>query len=410
MSKKYRYLIIGAGLAGHSAAAAIRKRDAESSIAIIGEEPHRPYNRPPLTKGLLTGQIEPDKIFVEKESFYTENSIDLLVRAKAAGLDTGGRTVALEDGRTFAYEKLLLATGGSPRWPDIPGAHLPGVFTMRNLEDSLAVKAAVASAAPAAVIGGGFIGAEVTASLAESGLQVTMIFPEREIMERLLPPDLAAFITETFRRRGVRVLSGDMPAAFAGNDAVVGLTAKSGEKIDCGLAVLGIGISLNTALAAAAGIKMGERGEILTDACLKTSAQNVWAAGDIAAYIDPSLDRRVRVEHWDTAKRHGEATGAAMAGEPAPYEAPPFFFTKLFEYFLQISGHFAPDDVVRRGSPGDGSAAYFSFRDGLLEGYLNLNRPSEEQEAAKKLIQKRPRKDKIAEALADENRDLQSLL
>lgn len=406
MERSYRYLIIGAGLAGHSAAEAIRQRDSESSLVVIGDERHRPYNRPPLTKSLLAGQIEAGSVYVEKENYYRDKGIELITEKKAVAVDTAGKTVSLAGGDVLGYEKLLLATGGRARKLGLPGSNLPGIFTVRTVDDSLAIKAAAIEASRVVVIGGGFIGAEVASTLAELGKPVTMVFPEQAVMQRILPADLGAHLMKTYVDRGVEVLSGDLPAGFEGNGRVKRVETKNGASIDCDLVVVGIGINLSTGFLEDSGLEVTERGEVLTDRFLETSAQGIWAAGDIARYEDTVFGRRVRVEHWDTAKRHGETVGAGMAGERIPYAAPPFFFTKLFEYFIQINGHFSPDDVVRRGASEAGSVGYFSFRDGVLEGYLNIGRPAEEQEAAKRLIAARQKKVKIEQLIMNESVDL----
>lgn len=405
---RYEYLIIGAGIAGHHAAVAVRERDPQGTIGVIGDEQHRPYNRPPLTKALLLQQMDPEKVFQEDSGFYEDKGIELITGAAAGELQSAGKKITLEDGREIGFGKLLLATGGRARTLDLPGADLRGVHTLRTLDDSLAVSSAAAEAKDAVVVGGGFIGAEVAASLAQRGLRVTMVFPERKMLERVFPEDFCEELHRLFEARGIEILCGDAPAAFEGGDALRRVRTKAGRAVDCGLAVVGIGITLNTGLATGAGIEISADRGIAVDGYLCSSAPGVWAAGDIASYPDPTFGRRLRVEHWDTARAQGAHAGSAMAGERTPYSTLPHFFTGLFDLHIQVHGSFSRDDFLRRGSPRERDVAYLSFRDGRLEGYVGLGRPREEAEAVKRLIRAKMPKAAAADALR-ENLSLEDL-
>lgn len=409
MARSYEYLIIGAGLAGHNAAVEIRERDSGSTLAIVGAEPHRPYNRPPLSKALLTGQAPEDSVYIEKSEFYQSKGIELIPGTTASALDAAIKTVFLSDGRELEYGKLLVATGGNARQLNIPGWELTGVFTLRNLEDSLAIKAAAVNAEGVVVIGGGFVGAETASSLTESGRRVTMIFPEQAVLGRLLPQDFGLFLNEVYRDRGVEILAADSVVAFEGDDRVKRVRTESGKVVDCDLVVVGAGIELQTAFTRDA-LATDRRGAVITDDHLRSSAESVWAAGDIASYYDRLYQRQMRFEHWSTAMNQGKNAGAAMAGDPQPFTSPAYFFSVLFGMFIQIGGNFEPEDISRRGNPDEKTVGYYSFHEGVIEGYTVLGRPQEEEKVIQRLILDRRSKEELAEALADENRDLSTLI
>ncbi|HUX06561.1 MAG TPA: FAD-dependent oxidoreductase [Acidobacteriota bacterium] len=409
MAQKCEYLIIGAGLAGHHAAAEIRARDEDATLVIIGAEPHRPYNRPPLSKAVLTGQAAADSVFIEKKDFYADKGIELICGAAASALDADKKKVILADGREMGYGKLLIATGGNARRLNIPGWELPGVFTLRSLDDSLAIKEAAAEAGRVAVIGGGFVGAEAASSLAESGKKVAAIFPQETYLGRILPYDFGQFLNRVYRERGVEILPGDSVVAFEGNGRLKRLQTTKGKAIECDLAVVGAGIELQTAFAREA-LELDRSGAIVTDGQLRSSAEDIWAAGDIASYYDGLYRRQMRFEHWSTAMNQGKIAGAAMAGDPQPFASPAYFFSVLFGMFIQIGGNFEPGDTVRRGDPNEKAVGYYSFHEGVIEGYTVLGRPQEEEKFVQKLILDRRRKEDLAKLLADEAGDLSSLV
>ncbi len=276
--------------------------------------------------------------------FYQDNKIELNIGVAATAIDRAAHQVELADGRRLGYEKLLLATGGAPIRLPLPGADLAGVMTLRTIEDSEAIRAAAAGEATAAarravVLGGSFIGSEVAASLAQMGMQVTMVFPEARLLERLGPPELSAALAARFAEHGVTILSGALPAQLQG----AGRGRTSGPCWTAGcwpaeLVVMGVGIRLNTALAKAAGLALGERDAVLVDENLVSSDPDILAAGDIAAWPDPLGEGRLRVEHWDVARRQGTRAGGNMAGEARPYTALPYFFSDLFDLSLEVWG------------------------------------------------------------------------
>jgi NADPH-dependent 2,4-dienoyl-CoA reductase/sulfur reductase-like enzyme len=319
-----RYLIVGGGMTGDAAVKGIRERDRDGSIVLVSAEQHPPYARPPLTKGLWSGADEA-KIWRGTE----DAGADLRLGRRIVSLDLAGRRATDDAGDEYLWEKLLLATGGRPR--TIPG--IDGVVYYRTLDDYRAVRAQVHKGARAVVIGGGFIGSEIAASLISNGCLVTIIFPEAGISSRVLPTELSAYVTAEYRRRGVKVLTEEtVEAADAGS-----VTTGSGQTIEADIVVAGLGLEPATDLAKAAGLEV-DNGIVVDEFGRVAGHQNVFAAGDVASFPVAALGRRFRVEHEDHAKSHGRAVGANMAGANTPYDHLPFFYSDMFDLGYEAVG------------------------------------------------------------------------
>ena len=408
--RDYRYVIIGGGLAGQRGAEGIRKVDAEGGIALVTMEPHRPYQRPPLSKGYLMGREGLDKVYVKEDAYYGENNIDVISGVRATWLALDTHIVTLDNGQLLQYEKLLLATGGYARCLQIPGNDLPGVFTLRTIKDADVIRKAAEKAKRALVLGGSFIGSEVASSLTQSGLEVTMVFPEPRLLEAVLPEDLSDWLRTKYEAQGVQVLAGNTPDRLEGEDRVERVVLTSGETLDVDLVVMGVGIRLNTELAQAAGLELTDSGAVLVDEYLRTSDPDIYAAGDIAAWPDPLSGKRLRVEHWDVARRQGLRAGKNMAGDEKPYTSLPYFYSDIFDLSFEAWGDLTRwDQVVRRGSLGDGSFAYYYFDQGKLTGVLALGRPDEERKPMQALVKARPAYEDVAAKLVYEDVDLGAL-
>ena len=319
-----RYLIVGGGMTGDAAVKGIREHDADGSVVLVGAEQHPPYARPPLTKGLWAGAQEA-KIWRGTE----DAGADLRLGRSIVSLDLGARRATDDRGEEYAWEKLLLATGGRPR--TIPGTE--GVVYYRTLDDYRAVRKRVHEGSSAVVIGGGFIGSELAASLATNGCRVTMIFPERGIASRLLPAELSSFVTEEYRRRGVEVLTEETVAA-AGPTWV---TTGSGRTIEADVVAAGLGLEPATELATAAGLEV-DNGIVVDELGRVRGHADVFAAGDVASFPVAALGRRFRFEHEDHAKSHGRAVGANMAAAGLPYVHLPFFYSDMFDLGYEAVG------------------------------------------------------------------------
>jgi NADPH-dependent 2,4-dienoyl-CoA reductase/sulfur reductase-like enzyme len=406
----YKYVIVGGGLAGQRGADGIRKVDAEGGIALVTAEGRMPYQRPPLSKGYLQGKDGLDKVYLKEDDYYAQNGIDVITSARATWLAPDTRVVTLDNGRLLQYEKLLLATGGYARCLQIPGNDLLGVFTLRTIEDANAIRAAAEGAKRALVLGGSFIGCEAAASLAQLGLGVTMVFPESRLLERVVPEVLSDWLRAKYEAQGVRVLAGNTPDRMEGDGRVERAVLANGEVLDVDMVVMGVGIRLNIDLVRTAGLEMTGEGAVLVDEYLRTSVPDIYAAGDIAAWPDPTFGKRLQVEHWDVARRQGLRAGRNMAGDEKPYTSLPYFFSDLFDFSFEVWGNLTSwDQVVRRGSLESGSFAYYYFDQGKLTGVLASGRPDEERKPMQALVRARPAYGDVAAKLVYENVDLGGL-
>lgn len=326
--KNYKYLIIGGGMTADAAAHGIREVDSKGSIGIIGAERDAPYNRPPLTKALWKG--EP----LESVWRHTETEkIDLHLGRMVHNLDAKSRTVTDDQKNTYTYDKLLLATGGTVRTLPLGD---DGIIYYRTLNDYQRLRALTEKGQRFAVIGGGFIGSEIAAALAINKKQVTMIFPGSGVCNRVFPPDLSTFVTEYYRQKGVELLSSESVTHLERRGAQFALKTKSGREIVADGIVAGIGITPNVDLARAAGLPI-ENG-IIVDEFLRTNDPNIFAAGDVAEFFNPSLAKRMRVEHEDNANTMGRVAGRNMAGKSEPYHHLPMFYSDLFELGYEAVG------------------------------------------------------------------------
>jgi 3-phenylpropionate/trans-cinnamate dioxygenase ferredoxin reductase component len=318
-----KYLIVGAGMTGDMAAKGIREHDPEGSITMIGADPHPPYKRPLLTKGLWHGTSE-EKLWREPAE-----DVELVTDRRVVSLDLDSHSAKDDAGEEYGWEKLLLATGARPR--EIPGAD--GVVWFRTLRDYRRVREVAGEGAHVVVIGGGFIGSELAASLVGYGARVTMLFPEDGIGSRLFPTDLSASVTDYYREKGVDVHAGEMVAEASGT----AVTTKSGLELEADAVVAGLGVVADTELAEAAGLEVND-GIVVDEYGRVPGHDDVFAAGDVARFPVRALGISLRIEHEDHANSHGRAVGANMAGANAPYEHLPFFYSDLFDLGYEAVG------------------------------------------------------------------------
>jgi NADPH-dependent 2,4-dienoyl-CoA reductase/sulfur reductase-like enzyme len=328
---EYRYLIIGGGMTGNAAARGIREVDKEGRIGLFSEEDDRPYKRPPLSKGLWKGD-DPETIWYKTDEVVT----DMRLSCPVTAIDPDAKTVTDGAGGVHRYEKLLLATGATPR--RLPGAP-DEVNYYRTVEDFRRLRENATRGQRFVVIGGGFIGSEVAAALALNGKQVMMVFPDDGISSRVFPPDLSEFVTGYFRDKGVEVLSGTNVTGVRKEDGKFSVAVEGngdGSRLECDGVVAGIGVQPNIALAEKAGLEVDNG--IVVDEQLRTSAADVFAAGDVASFYNPALGKRLRVEHEDNAKAMGRAAGESMAGKDTAYDYLPFFYSDLFDLGYEAVG------------------------------------------------------------------------
>ena len=406
----YKYAIVGGGPAGQQAGEGIRRVDSSGTIALLCGEDHLPYRRPPLSKGYLAGQIGLDRLYLKTDGYYQERGIDVLRGVRAEAVNPDEHRATLADGRVLPYEKLLLATGGRARRLPIPGGDLGKVFTLRTIGDADSIRGAAARGLRALVVGGSFTGTEVASTLAKVGVTVTMVFMEDRLLESIAPPELSASLRAVYEAHGVRIVPGTKPAAFEGRGAVQQARLDSGEVLPVDLVVLGVGIELEMDLAGEAGLELAEMGGVSVDEHLRTSNPDIYAAGDIAAWPDPTFGKRIRVEHWDVARRQGLRAGMNMAGEQKSYETLPYFFSDLFDLSCEVWGDLSSwDKTVRRGNLEKGGFAFFHFAQETMVGALCAGRPAEERKMIPELVRARLRYDEVAAWLQDEGTSLAGL-
>lgn len=384
MDRQYDYVIVGGGLAGAKAVEGIRERDEKGSILLLGREPHAPYDRPPLSKNLWLGQKTVDDIYVEKQDFYAHAGVHAAFGVEVAQIRPAERQVVDRNGNTYRYKKLLLATGGVPRRLGIAGADLDGICYFRTLDDYLRMRKAAGKGKSAVVVGGGFIGSEIAASLNANHVRVTMLFPEAHLVARVFPQDLGEALQTRYGERGVDVLAGDVPTAFERRGDRFVTRTRNGRSIESDLVIAGIGILPETELAKAAGLEVGDG--ILVDETLRTSDPHIYAAGDNANFPYAALGVRTRVEHWDNAFNQGLAAGRNMAGGAEAYTYMPYFFSDLFEFGYEAVGEVdARLRTVSRWQKEYDTGVVFYLRDGIIRGAMMCN-VWDQVDAARELI------------------------
>ena len=364
--------IIGAGLAGAKAAEALRKDGYDGRIAMFGDEPRLPYLRPPLSKDYLRGESELNTVLVQPQAWYDDHRIDLHVSTPVRAIEPAGRGLLLGDGSHFAFDRLLLATGAGSRRLDIPGHDLAGVHYLRSLDDADAIREAALAAHRVVVIGGGWIGAEVTASLRQLGLPVSMIAESSVPLERVLGAQVGGVYRDLHAEHGVEFVMNQRVAAFRGQTAVEAVETADGTRIEGNLVVVGVGAEPRTRLAREAGLDVDNG--IIVNEYLETGTPGIYAAGDVAAAWHPLLHVRLRVEHWDNARRQGRTAARNMLGRGEPYARIPYFYSDQYDLGMEYAGY-APrwDRVIFRGEPASRAFVAFWLHDGRVVAGMNAN-------------------------------------
>ena len=345
------YVIVGASLGGAKAAEALRAAGYDGRVVLLGAESELPYERPPLSKGYLQGKAERETIYVHPREWYAEADIDLRLGVTVTGIDPAAHEVVLADGSRIGYAKLLLTTGSSPRQLQVPGAELDGVLYLRSAGDSDRIKALLARAGRIAVIGAGWIGLEVTAAAREAGVAVTVLEAAELPLLRVLGSEVASVFAELHAEHGVDLRFGVQITEITGSDGHAdGVRLSDGSLIPVDAVIVGVGITPNTGLAAAAGLDVDNG--IRVDAQLRSSDPDIYAAGDVASAFHPLLGKYLRVEHWANALNQPQAAAGAMAGEDVSYDRVPYFFSDQYDLGMEYSGYVEPDgydEVVFRG-------------------------------------------------------------
>jgi NADPH-dependent 2,4-dienoyl-CoA reductase/sulfur reductase-like enzyme len=397
--KDFELIIVGGGLASARAIEAYREAGGDGSIALVSADSTIPYHRPPLSKRYLRGEAEQNDTLVEPPRFY--DGIELLLETEVLAIDPGKRTIATRDGHEYRSRNVLLATGAAPHQLDVPGTELPGVFTLRSLSDSTAIREAAAETRDAVVVGSGFVGMEVAASLTELGLDVTLVSRDVDLFSQLRAPEISERLLALYLERGVDVVRGDEVRAFRGHSRLDTVELHSGEPIGAGLSVVGVGVKPALSFLEGSGIALDNG--IVVDQRYETNAPGVYAAGDVASFIDPLFGRRRRIEHWSNANYQGREVGGILAGGDGSYNTVSTFFTESFGLMLKVFGDTSRhDDRLTRGSFADGTAIAFYLDKERLVGTLHTGQDEETEETLKQLIASRARADDI-DALTDES-------
>ncbi len=400
------FVVIGAGQAGGRAAEAMRAAGFAGRIVVVGAENHVPYERPPLSKRVLTGEDGPETTHLHDAAFYRENAIELRLGTRATAIDCAAKRVDLSDGDALAYDKLLIATGAAVRRLAVPGSELEGIHYLRTIEDSLAIRARLGADAGVVIVGGGYIGLEVAAAARSRGCRVTVLEMEDVPMSRVVAPEIGRFFADVHRERGVDVRTGVTVGGFEGSGRVERVVCRDGTVFLADVVAAGIGIIPDTALAEAAGLAVDDG--IVVDAYGQTSDTSVFAAGDVANHPTPPAGRRVRLESWQNAQNQAIAVARAMCGTRAPYAEVPWVWSDQYDLNLQMVG--VPerwDRLVFRGEVAQRAFSVFYLNEGAVVAANAVNAPRDVR-YARKMIEEGSRVEPAA--LADRDVPLRTLL
>ena len=402
------FLLIGGGVAAASCARRLREEGAEGSILLVGREQEPPYDRPPLSKGYLRGESSREDAQVVPSGWWEDNGVELLTRTSAMSIDPGGRTVKLSTKEEVGFGKALLATGANVRRLRADGGDLDGIHYLRAFGNSDAIRADVEQAERVVLVGGSYIGTEVAASLTAMGKRCTLLMQEEITLERAFGREVGGFFQALLEQHGVEVVGSDELERFEGSgERVESLVTKAGRELACECVVVGAGVMPDVMLARRAGLSLGERGGVECDARLETSAPEIFAAGDIAEYESVVHGgARLRIEHWDVARAHGETAALNMLGRDVAHEEVPYFFSDLADWSsMEYVGPGSGEPVIR-GSLDDGEFTVFYVDDGRVTAALTVGR-SGDLDHARRFIREGGRP--MTHSLADEGTDLAGL-
>ena len=403
-------VIIGGGLAGGNAAVTLREEGFAGPVVVFSGEPGVPFGRPPLSKTYLRSEEDLAGWYVRPAGWYASHDVELRSGALVAAVDPAAHTLMLGSGEELGYDKVLIATGGRNRRLRIPGADLAGIHYLRTVAECDAIKREAVPGRRAVVVGMGFIGCEVTASLTQLGVQVTAVFPGGDPLERVLGGQVGALIAAIHRANSVELRPGEQVSAFEGTERLEAVVTDAGHRIACDFAVVGVGIAPHVP-----DVAVAQQNGILTDELCRASAPDVYAAGDVANHLHP-LFGRIRVEHYNNAEKQGAAAARSMLGSTAPYDYLYTFWSDQYEHKIEYVGHVTKwDEFVVRGSLADAKLIGFYLAEGVVRAAVGLDRGGDpeldldgEMAACSRLVAARARP--APGVLADERTDLRSLV
>jgi NADPH-dependent 2,4-dienoyl-CoA reductase/sulfur reductase-like enzyme len=403
----FELVIIGGGLASARAIRSYRETGGEGRVLLVSKDSALPYHRPPLSKGYLRGEAEARDAFVEPEKFYAESGVEVLLTTAVGKVDSRAREVEIESGERHRFRKLLIASGAQPRRLESPGADLPGVFSLRALSDATAIREAADQAREALVVGGGFIGMEVAASLRHVGLEVTLVNRASGLFQALEAPELESEVAVFFADNDVNLVLPDEVAAFRGRSHVDSIETKTGKRLATDFVVAGIGVEPVVDFLERSGVELDNG--VLVNKRFETSVPGIFAVGDVANFYDPLYQRRRRIEHWSNASYQGTEVGRRLAGASGSYDTVSTFFTEIFGLTIKVFGDLsAHDELIVRGSLSDRNLLGFYLERGRLVATLLAGQTEETEEELKRLIMDRAVVD--SGFLADQSTDVHALL
>ena len=402
-----KYIILGGGMVAGYAAKELAKRGLGSGeLTIISADDALPYERPPLSKGFLSGKDKEVDILINAREWYAQQNIGVKLRTLIRDVDLKRRELRASSGESFEFEYLLIATGAHARKLDCPKNDLPNVFYLRSLGDSRNIRDNAATAKRAAVVGGGFIGMEVASVLAQKNIETTLIIREDRVWSRVFTPTMSNFFEHYYASRGVRLLKEENVVRLEGKERVNAVVLSSGKQIACDMVIAGVGAAPVTEVFAKTGLEI-ENG-IVVNEYLETNQAGVFAAGDVASYLDKLFNKRRRVEHWDNAVSQGQHWAAVVRGDRQPFVHVPYFFSDVFDISYELWGdpQGATETVVRGDANSPSFSVWWLNGDRLVAAFT-MNRPDEERELAPGWIQSKQHLSR--ECLTDQSRPLKEV-
>jgi 3-phenylpropionate/trans-cinnamate dioxygenase ferredoxin reductase component len=400
------FVIVGASLAGGGAAATLRQEGFDGRVILIEAEPQPPYERPPLSKEYLRGESSFEQTLVQSSDFYGENGIETRFGVRASRVDPAKKVIELDGEEGVAYDKLLVATGGRNRRFPVPGLDLEGIYDLRTVADCERIRAEIGPGRKAVVVGMGFIGSEVAASLRQSGVDVVVVERNKVPLHRVLGEEVGRVIEGIHRDHEATLIFEDTVAAFEGADHVERVVTQGGRRIECDFVVVGLGVEPVTELLADTGAEI-DNGIVVDEFC-QTSVEGIYAAGNVASHYHPVFERRIRVEHWQNALNQGPAAARNMLGKDEPYDDIPWFWSDQYDYNLQYAGfHTEWDELVVRGSMEERSFVAFYRKDERLLAAVAVNRGKDLRRSMRLIKAQRP---VDATKLQDPDVDLRALV
>ena len=367
-------VIVGGGLAAARAVEAIREGGHQGSLVLVGNETSLPYDRPPLSKAVLAGTAAPDSAVLHPQEWYLEQQVDLRLGVQATRLDPQRHTLALGDRSELTWDRLLIATGSSVRRLDVPGADLANVLYLRTAVQSATLRDRFRSGGPVVIVGAGWIGLEAAAAARGHGCEVTVVEPQETPLHGVVGAEIGRYFVDLHTSQGVHFRLGDGVQRLVGDGAVTGVITTSGEHLPAETVLVGVGISPNTTLAEEAGLEINNG--IRCDQALRTSAPDVFAAGDVANWFNPTLQHHLRVDHWANAHVGGFAAGRSMLGEQVSYDVVPYFFSDQYDTGLEYAGYIPPGastELLLRGDPADNAFMAFWLSEGRVLAGMHVN-------------------------------------